>query len=100
METPATKPMTVRRFKKLFPLKAMVTQEIIDAANIDSSSYCIGALTLKSLFPTQWSSWARTDGHISIKEGRSMEQYIPLRTMGDVDMMEIKEPTEVTFMLK
>ena len=88
--------MKIKDFEALFPLKAMVTQEIIDNANIMDTRNCIGALTLKSVLPKYTDSleWGAISGNIITDEG-----IVHISTFKLVDMMMVKEPQEVTFVL-
>lgn len=90
--------MKKSEIKAMFPLKAMVTQEIIDSARIFSTSQCIGAKTLRSVLPDELKnhvSWAVTDS-----DGTFGNLGFNVTTIEGFDMMNIKEPCEVTFILR
>lgn len=90
--------MNTEQIKALFPLKAMVTQEIIDSAKLMNPLKCIGALTLKSVFPEELKelvSWGVTDTGDTLKNWGLI-----VTTEEGFDFMEIKNPCEVTFIVK
>ncbi len=89
--------MNTEQIKALFPLKAMVTQEIIDEADMLSSSHCYGALTLKSVLPDELKEdvcWFNREGLLS---DSTEEQDFRITTEEDVAFLYTKEPQEVTF---
>lgn len=104
--------MKVLDIKKLFPITVEVTQEIINSAFIMNSEKCIGALTLKSILPSEnkkTTFWGVSGGGIW-KKGVTTQQSFDdtaLLLIDSVDengkpinMMYIKEPQTVTFKLR
>ena len=88
--------MTEAQIRTLFPLKATITQEIIDNAKLHNRFKCIGALTLKSVIPEGNPSWGNTIGSIGVSGG----ERIVLTTEEGIEMMCVKQPREVTFILE
>lgn len=85
-------------FKALFPLKGIVTQDIIDNANVLSVVKCIGAQSLRNALPEKfknYTSWGKVDGTMTIGL-----DYLTVGTIENIDMMEVKKPIEVTFVVK
>ena len=88
--------MTEQEIKSLFPLKAMITQEIIDNARLYNTKRCIGALTLKSVVPDDSVDWGDLSGYIESDE----YSRVWITTRGRVSMMDVIKPQEVTFILE
>ncbi len=92
--------MNTEQIKALFPLKAMVTQEILDSAIVLSSSRCYGALTLKSVLPDELKnsiSWFDKEGLLS---NSLEEQDFYITTQEGVEFLSgDKIVREVTFIL-
>ena len=91
--------MTRDQFIALFPLKATITQEIIDKANIMDEYNCIGALTLKSVIPDTYDfhhklAWGCDCGLQGI-----YKKPVLLTTLEGINMMNVKTPQEVTFVV-
>ena len=84
--------MKLEEFKKLFPLKGKLTQEIIDNADINSILRCRGARAIKEALNSDNFdiSWGRVDGFIN---------YYPVTTIERIDFMKQETPMEVTFIL-
>ena len=97
--------MNTEQVKKLFPLKAVITQNIIDSADVWNVEKCKGALTLKSVLPDELKdnvTWGANDGFIFERESKGSEevQMIRIATEEGVNMIYIEEPLEVTFIIK
>ena len=93
--------MNREEFISLFPLKAEITKNIIDEADIDNVKNCIGALTLKSMIPnieeiTKYWGWGTTQGTQKLLDG----SYITLTTTKNIDMMGVKRPRKAVFIIK
>lgn len=86
--------MTIEEFKALFPLKARVTKEMISKANLSSINNCIGAKTLKSIFPNNKCTWGNWCGSVVVED-----EQILLTTIDNIEVMDIVEPQEITFIL-
>lgn len=89
----------IEEIKSLFPLKANVTKEILNKANIWDYEGCIGALTLQSVLPEKFkaqATWCMFTGSITIGDESNSTS---ITTEGLIDMMEIKSPREVTFII-
>jgi hypothetical protein len=88
--------------KTLFPLKAEITQEIIDGANTYSVTKCIGAKTLRTavesktntVFSTFAITWGSHSGNIETETSP-----LNIGTEEDINMMRVTEPQTVTFKL-
>lgn len=78
----------------MFPLKFFITQEIIDQGrkSIDNSGKCIGALSLKAATGNPRAKWGNVFGEFPIDN-----KWKTITTQGRIRMMELTEPTEVTF---
>lgn len=90
--------MTKEEILAWFPKKAKITQEIINEAKLYRSNLCIGALTLKTILPDEYkdkASWG-----IFTSFGTFPKDNIVITTDDNVDMMMVKEPREVTFIIK
>jgi hypothetical protein len=89
------------KVEDLFPLEGEITQEIIDKADIWNPMKCIGALALKAALLTLLkeedftTSWAADIGHPTILGERRT-----ITTKEDVDLMDIKKPQKVTFIIQ
>lgn len=90
------------RYKSLFPLKGIITQDIIDNANISSINNCIGSLTLKAalgdnidLLDCSGGLWGNSYGSNHIKDGG----FVRITTTDGVEMMGVNKPMEVTFIV-
>lgn len=91
--------MTVEEIKALFPLKAMITQDIIDNSDVNDCTDCIGANTLKSVLPEELKKYAQWC--ITYEWGKyGTDELICITTIEGVDMMKITEPMEVTFIIE
>lgn len=89
--------MNIEEIKALFPITTMVTQEIINKSSISSIWNCIGANTLKSCVPIELQKtlhWGRSSGFVYATNDDD------LRIKSNIDMMEITEPIEVTFIIE
>ena len=89
------------KFISLFPLKGRITQEIIESSDIGDSDNCIGANTFRkaigdniSLF--QDTGWGTDIGHMVLID----DTIVDIGTEEDIDMMEVVEPRDVTFIIK
>ena len=90
--------MNKEQIKALFPLKAKVTKEIIEEAQILNSRKCIEALTLKSVLPEKLKSLASWG---TVNTANTFLKYdLTVTTIERVNMMTIKEPCTVTFILE
>jgi uncharacterized protein (DUF1919 family) len=95
--------MTVNeKFRSLFPLKGMITQEIIDNSDRYCSNNCVGALTLKAalgenfeLICVNVGLWIDVTGYVLTKDNYTTR----LKTLEEIPMMKVLEPQEVTFVL-
>ncbi len=91
--------MTHAGFVALFPIKAEVTQEIINQSDPFDTKTCVGALTLKRAVPdiikTNYWGWGDLEGTVII-DGKS----VIIGTEEGQYMMEIRKPTSVTFIVK
>jgi hypothetical protein len=91
----------------LFPLKAYVTQEIIDNSNIYDYHNCIGANTLIDalgenipLLGIRDVTWGSSFGTLYPEDCiDDNDETIRLTIKGGVDMMKVRKPMWVTFML-
>lgn len=86
--------MTTEQIKSLFPLKAKVTQEIINEGHRDrmNRGKCIGARSLKSVLSPEIHNlveWRVMDGNIYT--------YKPVLVYADKNPMRITAPTEIEF---
>jgi len=86
----------MKQIKNIFPVKVQVTQEMIDNAKLGDIYGCIGALALRSLnipevIEIKWGAWT---GFIITEKSE-----IHITTDKEINVMEIKKPTEVTFKL-
>lgn len=82
----------------LFPLKARITKEIIESAKVFNARNCIGALTLKSVLPDELKGSASWGSRSSCS---TFERFgLIVTTEEGIDMMEVKNPRNVTFILK
>lgn len=86
----------------LFPLKGYITQEIIDNSNVRDVYNCIGYNTLVQALGSEncekyfsVMGWGNTSGSQRTKEDVS----VLITTVEEVDMMDVTEPMEVTFIL-
>lgn len=93
--------MNTKQIKSLFPIKAMITQEIIDNAEKMSGTKCFGALTLKSVLPSELHQsivWLNKSGLILKDSEKVCEtQDFFITTEEEVSFMLVDEPQEVTF---
>jgi hypothetical protein len=88
--------MTPQEIKALFPLKANITEEIINTATLLDTSRCIGAKTLQSVLPKELKvDWGVYYGDIIVDD----EQRIQITTTEQINMMSIKLPQSVTFII-
>lgn len=82
--------------KTLFPLKGTITQQIIEGAKRTSPEFCVGALTLKAALAGKADldsiKWINTIGFY--------DRDIVITTQEQVKMITVREPQEVTFILK
>jgi hypothetical protein len=94
----------MENIKQLFPLKGQITQEIIDSAKLSHPQECIGALTLKQsiasagITDSLFIGWGIVGGTID-KSTVDPNSSLAVGTEDRVNMMTVKEPTEVTFIL-
>ncbi len=90
----------MKPLSEVFPLKGFITQEIIDKSNVNDTSNCIGTNTLKEALGENtnlfdYIGWARHSGaNSSIEKGS-----IRITTVEGIDLMEVKRPQEVTFII-
>lgn len=80
----------------MLPMTVVVTQEVIDSADVNDTLNCIGVKTLRAVIPNlegKLIRWGRDQGFIRFTDDIS----IYFKT--DVDMMDISEPQKVTFRL-
>lgn len=92
--------MTKEDIQALFPIKAEVTQEILDTSNVGSIHQCNGAKTLQSVLKLEepwYVHWGDRQGYIANKENYNL--FIEVTTDEDISFMSITEPTTVTFKL-
>jgi hypothetical protein len=87
--------MTREEIIAKFPIKFMVTQNIIDNSDVIDHFNCIGTNSMKQVLKSidvipDYASWMFESGFFRINK-----QYIHLKS--SEDMMEIKTPTEVEF---
>lgn len=84
----------------LFPITVTVTKEIIKASNIEDTSNCIGANTLKHILAKNGYDnivdWGTTTGEILVNNLKG--RYISLES--NKHMMVIKRKTKVTLTLR
>lgn len=100
--------MTRKEIISLFPLKARITEEIIERANIYNTRSCIGALTLEEALSkysiTQFSiGWGTKKGALISTAGYFTTDPecnpIQISTEEEIDMMKVLYPEEVTFVV-
>ncbi len=93
--------MTSEKIKALFPIKAQITQEIIDKSRTLNIYDCIGAKTLQSVIPPCQVRifWGLDSGGI-VHDTFKPDFQIEITTKEGVDMMGITKPQEVTFIIK
>lgn len=90
------------KFKALFPLKGNITKTILKTADRDDIEKCVGALTLKAalkkninLLNYKQCYWGVIDG----TNTAGNERFV-IGTEGKIDMMRVRKPQKVTFILK
>lgn len=84
-------------FKSLFPIKAKITQEIIDTAELYDNKNCIGAKALREVLPEKFklkADWG-ADNTVILIEG----YRVYLTTEERINLMKVTEPMDVTFIL-
>lgn len=109
--------MKFEELKSLFPVTVQLTQEMIEKgkeSNNMNTSSCNGAQVLRSVLPEpycNYATWAVTDGTIrkfpvsyySWEENIPEEDIIRIESRnsegGWLDMMDLREPTEVILQL-
>lgn len=95
-----------KTIEALFPLKGQITTEILQSANRYLPSECVGTRTLQQALGVALNkdipssedihvSWGRLGGFVLIEGAKA----IPITTQENIDMVETKEPQEVTFIL-
>ena len=96
--------MTLENLKALFPLEGYVSKEILETANKDSIFYCVGVRTLKEAIASKGIDtkefdvvWGTDYGNIWHINGGLSCLYV--ETVEKINMMDIEEPTKVTFTL-
>jgi hypothetical protein len=91
--------MSSQEIQSLFPLKAEITQEIIDRSNVKDLYNCIGANTLRKALTTlgvyEHIGWMNLSGAIKLSE----KQSLPISTKEEVRMVSVKKPQTVTFII-
>lgn len=90
--------MDIKKFKALFPLSGEITKDIIKQADLRNPYDCIGVRTLKAALgnnlPESKISWGSTGGALMSKE------RIFFTTKESVNMMRVKRPRKVTFIIR
>lgn len=101
----------VLHFKSLFPLNGIVTQDIIDTADIDDIHNCIGAKTLKLALPKKFHKyivWGSSFSFINLGDKRftfnddenfTWVQSLNADTETPLNLIDVTEPIEVNFVL-
>lgn len=94
------KQLSKEEVRALFPIETEVTQEILDSITEmgrNNAHYCIGAKTLKSVFPSLGDKifWARTFGAIYTDEGK-----VNVTTVEEIEFPLVTKPIKITFILK
>ena len=96
---------TTEQYTSLFPMKVMVTQDIIDkgSVNLRNSSKCIGALTLlkglghnKKLLEDGCGMWGTSVGYQYLTNGSEFKVGAFVKEE-PIDLMGTTEPIEVEF---
>lgn len=90
----------MKPLSEVFPLKGFITQDIIDKSVLMDTTNCIGANTLKEALGENinlfdYIGWAIHSGANSSKERGSVR----ITTVEGIDLMEVKRPQEVTFII-
>ncbi len=96
------KRFTNEELKALFPLEVVISQELLDNAELFSILNCNGARALKEALEAKGASnavsWGDTWG--SIYEGSEIGHGDYINVHAPVNMMLVKEPTTMTFSLE
>jgi hypothetical protein len=92
------------QIKALFPLKGRVTEEIIKNSDPIDWEDCPGANTFREAIGDKLPQgycikWTNTNGAIC-REGTRYDVGIIVTTVEGVGMLHVKEPQDVTFILK
>lgn len=101
--------MNFKEFKALFPIKGKITKEILESSNILDIFSCVGAKTLQEALGVKEVEghpigWGVTDGGPLKKldegngHGHVDFKYV-VGTKGDINMMRVDGPMDVTFIL-
>lgn len=90
---------------KMFPLKGIITEEIIAKADVRNIHACIGALTLQAAFNRSGINgigrWAAYTSCSSAIEGVEIAKHgYEITTEEHIDFMQVTHPQEVMFILK
>lgn len=91
--------MNKEEFELLFPLEAEITQDIIDQADITYLRKCIGALTLKKILKDHIPEYLLDTIFWYDTLGGIFEIGVDITTSTKIEMMEVREPTKVTFII-
>ena len=87
--------MNKQQVEALFPLEAWITPAIIEVADVNNATECIGALTLRSALGLSLVvGWVTYSGVIFTDDAP-----VDVTTYERINMMKVTEPQKVTFVL-
>lgn len=92
--------LTSDQIKEMFPLEIEVTKKMLQEGEKTSMQKCFGALALKSVFPDNRVFWLNSIGHIECGKLISVRSVEPDDEEKEIQMMCLKSPRKVKFVLR